>query len=87
MSIPFPPWNWWSALLNIASHEKPVHVVDFGDVQNMGKGQLSVPLDPALRQFIEREAERQDRTVAGQVRHLIAEAARQSVAHDEERAA
>jgi len=27
------------------------------------KGQLSVPLDPASRQFVEREAEREDRTV------------------------
>ncbi len=40
--------------------------------------QLSVPLPPRLREFIEREAEREDRSVAGQVRHLVAEAARNS---------
>ncbi len=44
----------------------------------MGKKreQVSVPLDPALRQFVERAAEREDRTLAGQIRHLVAEAAR-----------
>jgi hypothetical protein len=38
--------------------------------------QLSVPLDPELREFVERTAEREDRSVAGQIRHLVAEAAR-----------
>jgi hypothetical protein len=38
--------------------------------------QVSVPLDPELREFVEQSAAREDRTVAGQVRHLIAEAAR-----------
>jgi hypothetical protein len=42
------------------------------------ENQISVPIEPALRAFIEREAERQDRTLAGQIRHLIAEAARQA---------
>ena len=40
--------------------------------------QVSVPLNPALRQFVERQAAAEDRTVAGQIRHLIAEAARQA---------
>ena len=51
------------------------------------EGQLSVPLDTALREFVEREAQREDRTEAGQVRHLITEAARQSGALAEGRAA
>jgi hypothetical protein len=38
--------------------------------------QVSVPLDPELRAFVERAAEREDRSVAGQIRHLVAEAAR-----------
>jgi hypothetical protein len=51
------------------------------------RGQVSVPLDPELRQFVEREAARQDRSVAGQIRHLVAEAARAaSVDHGAERA-
>jgi len=42
------------------------------------ENQLSVPITPELRAFVEREAAREDQTVAGQVRHLIAEAARRS---------
>lgn len=42
------------------------------------ENQISVPLDSALREFVSRSAAEQDRTLAGQVRHLIAEAARQS---------
>ncbi len=38
--------------------------------------QISVPLPAALREFVERAAEREDRSVAGQIRHLIAQAAR-----------
>jgi hypothetical protein len=38
--------------------------------------QVSVPLDPELREFVAREAAREDRSVAGQIRHLVAEAAR-----------
>jgi hypothetical protein len=38
--------------------------------------QVSVPLDPELRAFVERAAEREDRSLAGQIRHLIAQAAR-----------
>jgi hypothetical protein len=34
--------------------------------------QVSVPLDPALRQFVEQQAAREDRTVAGQIRHWLA---------------
>lgn len=40
------------------------------------ENQISVPVSSELRAFVEREAAREDRTVAGQVRHLIAEAAR-----------
>jgi len=40
--------------------------------------QVSVPLDPELRAFVEREAAREDRSIAGQIRHLVAQAARQS---------
>jgi hypothetical protein len=40
--------------------------------------QLSVPIDSELRQFLERMAAREDRTLAAQVRHLLAEAARQA---------
>ena len=35
--------------------------------------QISVPLDPALRQEIEHIARREERTVAGQVRRWIAD--------------
>lgn len=52
----------------------------------MKRAQISVPLGPNLREFIEREAERADRTLAGQIRHLIAEAARQQ-SRAQERAA
>lgn len=44
----------------------------------MRNHQVSVPLDPALREFVEQAAEREDRTMAGQIRHLVAEAARRS---------
>ena len=36
--------------------------------------QFSVPLDGALLGFVERAAERESRTVAGQIRHFIVEA-------------
>jgi hypothetical protein len=42
------------------------------------ENQISVPIERPLREFVEREAARQDRSVAGQIRHLIAEAARQA---------
>jgi hypothetical protein len=35
-----------------------------------------VPLEPEQREFVERTAAREDRTLAGQIRHLIAEVAR-----------
>jgi hypothetical protein len=38
--------------------------------------QVSVPLSRELREFVERQAAREDRSVAGQIRHLVAEAAR-----------
>jgi hypothetical protein len=36
--------------------------------------QVSVPLDAALLRFLERAAERESRTAAGQIRHYIVEA-------------
>jgi hypothetical protein len=44
---------------------------------------VSMPLDPELRAFVERTAEQEDRSVAGQIRHLIAEAARRSAQRGE----
>jgi hypothetical protein len=35
-----------------------------------------VPLDPELREYVERMAAREDRSLAGQIRHFVAEAAR-----------
>jgi hypothetical protein len=35
-----------------------------------------VPLEPEQREFVERTAAREDRTLAGQIRHFIAEVAR-----------
>ena len=47
--------------------------------------QVSVPLPRELREFVERQAQREDRSVAGQIRHLVAEAARaQSEAGEQE---
>jgi hypothetical protein len=40
--------------------------------------QVSVPLDPELRDFVERAAAEEDRSLAGQIRHLVAEAAREA---------
>jgi hypothetical protein len=40
--------------------------------------QISVPLDPDLRAFVERQAAREERTLAQVVRRLIAAAARSS---------
>jgi hypothetical protein len=39
--------------------------------------QVTVPLDRELREFVERVAEREDLSVAGVIRHLVAQAARQ----------
>ncbi len=44
--------------------------------------QVSVPLDPALRQYVERVAAQEDRPVASVIRRLIAEAARNSETHE-----
>ena len=38
--------------------------------------QVSVPLPADLREFVERAAEQEDRTIAGQIRHLVAQAGR-----------
>jgi len=40
--------------------------------------QVSVPLSADLRAFVEGEAAREDRSMAAQIRHLVAEAARRS---------
>jgi hypothetical protein len=40
--------------------------------------QISVPLEQELREFVEKQAAEQDRSVAGQIRHLVAEAARKT---------
>jgi hypothetical protein len=42
----------------------------------MSKRQISVPLDNELREFVEEQAAQQDRSVAGQIRHYVCEAAR-----------
>jgi hypothetical protein len=47
--------------------------------------QITVPLAPALRAFLEREAAKEDRPMAGVIRRLLAEAARK--ADTQERAA
>ena len=38
--------------------------------------QVTVPLDRELREFVERVAEREDRSVAGVIRHMVAQFAR-----------
>jgi hypothetical protein len=40
--------------------------------------QVSVPLPPELRAFVERAAEREDRSLAAQIRHYVAAAARRA---------
>jgi hypothetical protein len=50
---------------------------------NRKREQVSVPLGPQLRAFVEQTAAREDRTVAGQIRHLVAEAARRAAGHQE----
>jgi hypothetical protein len=47
------------------------------------ENQITVPLDPELRAFIARAAAREDRSLAGQIRHLAAEAARNSETREE----
>ena len=48
----------------------------------MKRGQISVPLDPKQREFIEQQAEREDRSVANVIRRLV-EAARAQAAPSE----
>jgi hypothetical protein len=38
--------------------------------------QVSVPLPAALRKYVERVASEQDRSIAGAIRHIIAQQAR-----------
>jgi hypothetical protein len=38
--------------------------------------QVCVPLDRSLREFVERMAREQDRSIAGVIRHIIAQQAR-----------
>jgi hypothetical protein len=44
----------------------------------MAKQKVSVPLDRELREFVEAQAQAEDRSLAGQIRHVLAEAARQA---------
>jgi hypothetical protein len=63
-------------------------VPNFGDFgMSKKQGQVTVPLDPQLRAFVEQQAAREDRTLAGQIRHLVAEARRRAVEQSGERAA
>ncbi len=48
-------------------------------------GQVSVLLDSELRQFVERAPSREDRTIAGLIRHCVAQAARAGGVDDSER--
>jgi len=47
------------------------------------KDQISVPIDPELRVFFERAAEFEHRSLAGQIRHGLAEAARRAQGHEQ----
>jgi hypothetical protein len=40
------------------------------------ENQVTVPLTPTLHDYVARVAEREDRTKAGAIRHIVAEAAR-----------
>jgi hypothetical protein len=51
----------------------------------MAKEQLSVKLDRAEREFLEREARREHRTISALVRHLVASAAARRESHEEAR--
>jgi hypothetical protein len=42
------------------------------------RDQVSVPLPPELRAFVEQRAKDEDRTIAATIRHFVAEAARRS---------
>jgi hypothetical protein len=50
----------------------------------MRRNKISVPLDPKLRELVERAAEREDRTVARYVRHVIVHAIRNAVVRNEQ---
>jgi hypothetical protein len=45
-------------------------------MSEMRDKQVSVPLPAELRKFVERIASEQDRSIAGVIRHLVAQAAR-----------
>ena len=47
--------------------------------------QASVPLPPQLRLWLEARAEAEDRTLAGEIRHLIAAAQRAQAGLDRDR--
>jgi hypothetical protein len=49
--------------------------------------QVSVPLPPELKAFVSQAAARDDRTVAGQIRHILADWAARQGAGQEARAA
>ena len=53
----------------------------------MVKQQVIVRLDPALHAYVQREAEREDRSLSGVVRRLVAEAARRAQGQQQEQGA
>jgi hypothetical protein len=56
-----------------------------GAIMAKRQPQITVPLNAALREFVERQAQQSDRSMAGQIRHVLTLAARQ--AEQQERAA
>lgn len=47
-----------------------------GDHVMAKREQITVPLPARLREFVERQAQQSDRSMAGVIRHVLAEAAR-----------
>ena len=47
------------------------------------RNQVTISVDPELRQFLEAKAQAEDRSLAGQIRHVLAEAARRAPTHEE----
>jgi hypothetical protein len=47
-----------------------------GDHVMAKRDQITVPLPARLREFVERQAQQSDRSMAGVIRHVLAEAAR-----------
>ena len=49
----------------------------------MRRGQVSVPLDPEQRAYVERVAEEQDRSIAAVLRRMVSDAMRAQAAPSE----